>query len=66
MYLFVLFEHGNKLGDLSRPGLRLLYGLNAEQNGIAVSAFQGRKKRLCFRALIERSLKVLGNSRVAG
>src|ERR1700730_3314190 len=66
MYLFMPFEHGDKLSDLPRAGLRFFNILYAEENGVPVSALQGRKKCLCPRACVESSLKVLGNGRVAG
>src|SRR5580698_5455307 len=65
MYLLVLFQHGNELGYLSRPRLRFLYRLYAEENCIPISAFQGGKECLGPRALVQRGLKILRHRRVA-
>src|ERR1700733_700457 len=65
MYFLVFFQHGDKFADLPRACLCLLYRLNAEQNRIAVSAFQSGKERLGPRTLVQRSLKILRHSRIA-
>src|ERR1700722_13931672 len=65
MYFLVPFQHGDKFADLPRARLCFLYRLNAEQNRIAVSAFQSGKECLRPRTLIQRSLKILRHSRVA-